>query len=57
METEEKLEQEMFYKSPVRRRMTMFMEVFAHIVYHYQGLCHGKDDVLTVAVQMKVWAT
>jgi len=57
METEEKLEQEMFYKSPVRRRMTMFMGVFAHIVHHYQGLCHGRDDVLTVAVQLKVWAT
>ncbi len=33
METEEKLEQEVFYTSPVRRRMKMFTDVFAHLLF------------------------
>lgn len=33
METKEKLEQEVFYTSPGRRRMKMFTDVFAHLLF------------------------
>lgn len=55
METEEKLEQEIYYMSTVRRKMKMFTD-------HYQDLCHGRHDVngcssviLNASLQMKAW--
>ncbi len=33
MQTEETLEQEVFYSSPVRRRRRMFTYVFAHLLF------------------------